>query len=137
MKSLYYWWSKLSIGMRRGTIGSFLLSGLFIFTTAHAQDDGIASAPQSDISSIGGIFCVIDDVFDILFWLLIAFSTVMIVVAAYKYLTSAGNSEKVSEATRTIIYAAVAVAVALLAREIPLIVGSFFGVSGLNASQCG
>jgi fumarate reductase subunit D len=62
-----------------------------------------------------------------MFTFLIVLAIIFILIAAYKYLTAAGDPEKVKSASHTLIYAAIAVAVALLARGIPLIVGTFVG----------
>lgn len=59
-----------------------------------------------------------------MFWILLALSVVLILIAAYEYLTSAGDPEKVSKATKIITYAVVAIVVAFLARGFPAIVGS-------------
>jgi len=66
-----------------------------------------------------------------IFWGLIIFSVVMFLVGGYRYVTSGGDPEKVSGANKTLIYAAIAVVVALLAAGIPNIIASFFGVPSL------
>lgn len=73
-----------------------------------------------------------------MFWLLIPLAVIFVMVAAYRYLTSAGDPEKVKDATKTLTFAAAAIVVALLARAFPLIIFSIFpgGVSGTNQSAC-
>lgn len=61
------------------------------------------------------------------FTILIIIAIVFVLIAAFKYLTAAGDPEKVKSASHTLVYAAVAVAVGILAKGIPLIVGNFFG----------
>lgn len=54
-------------------------------------------------------------------WLLTALITVaviFVIIAAYKYLTAAGDPEKVKKAGNMIIYAAVAIGIGLLAKVI-------------------
>ena len=83
-----------------------------------------ADTPQGLIDTV---LCPIATwVFDILIVLAIVF----VVAAAYKYLTSSGDPEKVKGATKTITYAAVAVVVALLAKGFPFIVINFFYLAG-------
>jgi len=65
-----------------------------------------------------------------MFWVLIAVSVVLVFIAAYGYLTSAGDAEKVKNATKTITYAAVAIVVALLAKGFPYVIGDVFGWTG-------
>lgn len=57
-----------------------------------------------------------------LFTFLILLAIVFIIVAAYNYMTSAGDSEKVATAHRMIAYTAVAIIVAMVARGVPIIV---------------
>ena len=62
-----------------------------------------------------------------LFYLALIVGIIMAIVAAYKYLTSGGDTTKVSEAHRTLTYAAVGIGVAILAGSLPLVVWSLFG----------
>jgi hypothetical protein len=54
-------------------------------------------------------------------------------VAAFKYLTASGDPEKVKGAGNTLLYAAIAIGVALLARAVPLVVSSFLGATGVTS----
>jgi len=104
--------------------------------TAATQPTGGATPPSAGITSVQGVlnyFCI---AFDWAFWFLIALAIVFGVIAAYRYLTAAGNAEKVKAANNTLLYAAIAIAVALLARGIPLIVGSFFGSDTGSLTSC-
>jgi uncharacterized membrane protein YagU involved in acid resistance len=94
-----------------------------------------SSPPQGQITSIQGILNTVCIVFDWMFYFLIALAVIFIIVAAFKYLLAGGDAEKIKGAGSTLIYAAVAVGVALLARAIPLIVASFLGASG-NIGAC-
>lgn len=66
------------------------------------------------------------------FYLLIILTIIFVLVAAFKYLTAGGDPEKVKSAGSTLLYAAVAVVVALIAKGLPLIINSFVG-GGLAA----
>lgn len=90
------------------------------------------SVPQGNISSIQGVLNTVCIVFDWAFYFLVAAAVIFIIYAAFKYLTAAGDAEKVKAAGSTLLYAAVAVGVALLARAIPLIVASFLGAGTLT-----
>jgi Type IV secretion system pilin len=129
------------------------LAFLFLPIMAFAQDgtgtgpgpaqqvnDNQAPPQASGLSSVQGVLNSLCTVFDWLFYFLIALAVVFIVIAAYKYLTSSGDPEKVKGANNTIIYAAIAVAVALLAQAIPLVVSSFLGANnngGNGIATCG
>jgi hypothetical protein len=65
-----------------------------------------------------------------LFTAAIIFSIVLVVLAAFEYMRSAGDPAKVKSATNRIVYAAIGVAVAILARTVPILVGSVLNVSG-------
>lgn len=91
-----------------------------------------SAPPQGHITSIQGVLNTVCIVFDWMFYFLVALAVIFIIVAAFKYLTAAGEAEKVKGAGNTLLYAAVAVGVALLARAVPLIVASFLGASGLT-----
>ncbi len=70
-----------------------------------------------------------------MFGILIVLSVIMVLVAAYMYVTSSGDAEKVSKATKTITYAAIGVVAALLARGVPILVASILGAKDISA--CG
>ena len=59
----------------------------------------------------------------------------MSLIAAYQYATSGGDPEKVGDASKRLLYAAIAVAVALIAQGVPYIVGSFLngGSTGFSS----
>lgn len=125
---------------------SYALVGLFSLGVANAQTGlpgigfvssrGVIYTPTVSSIFLGsnGFIC---RAASILFWILIALTVVFVLVAAYKYLTSGGDEAKVSSATKTITYAAIAIVVALLARGFPFIVSSvigYFGGTYLGAS---
>ena len=71
-----------------------------------------------------------------MFWLFIILSIVFVLYAAFKYLTAAGEPNEVNAAGRILLYAAVAIVVALIAKGLPLIVSGFIG-GGLTSNGCG
>jgi hypothetical protein len=89
-----------------------------------------SNVPQGTINSLQGVLNTVCIVFSWMFYFLIALAVIFILVAAFKYLTAAGDPEKVKGAGGTLLYAAIAVGVALLARAIPLVVASFLGAQG-------
>ncbi len=70
---------------------------------------------------------VIERITRILLVVLIVLAVIFIIMAAFKYLTAGGDSEKVAAANKQILYAAIAVAVGLLATAVPRVVGSILG----------
>jgi hypothetical protein len=67
-----------------------------------------------------------------MFYFLMILSVIMVVVAAYLYLTSNGDPEKVGKATKSITYAAIGIVVGLLAKAIPSLMASIIGAPGIS-----
>lgn len=80
--------------------------------------------PGKDIGTVLQIFCTLANW---AFTFLVVLAVIFVVWAAFNYLTAAGDPEKVKAASHRLIYAAVAIAVAILARSVPLIVGTIVG----------
>ena len=81
-------------------------------------------APFTNLTGFKTFICTV--VVGWLFTFLIVLTVVFVLIAAFKYLTAAGDPEKVKSAGNTLVYAAVAIVVALFARGLPLIIGSLF-----------
>ncbi len=62
-----------------------------------------------------------------MFDILIALSSIMVIYAAFMYITAGESSEKVSKAHKILAYAVVAIIVALLAKNLPVIVSNLVG----------
>ena len=73
---------------------------------------------------------VLDTVAGWLFTILFSLAIVMIIFAAYLYLTSAGNPDRVTTAKKTLIYAIVAIVVALVAGGIPKLIEGILKSAG-------
>ena len=91
---------------------------------------GAQTAPPAPITSLSGAQAFVCTV--IVGWFftgLIVLAVVFVLVAAFKYLTASGDPEKVKAASHQLIYAAVAIVVAIFARGFPLIIASLFNTS--------
>ena len=88
---------------------------------------GGPGASGSEVNSVGDIFQVLCRVLGWLFVFFIAIAVIFVIYAGWKYLTAGGEEEKIKEANRTLIYAVVAMVVAVLARSIPYVVANFVG----------
>ena len=125
---------KKVISFAKGFSPAFIM--LVIPALAFAQDlpGPVApvetSVPQGNITSLQGVLQMLCTVFAWAFYLL---AVIFIIIAGFKYLTAAGDPEKVKAAGTMLIYTAVAIGVALLARAVPLIIGSFLGASGVSS----
>ncbi|MEK7192077.1 MAG: hypothetical protein AAB646_00990 [Patescibacteria group bacterium] len=80
------------------------------------------AGPLTTVTSLSDIIRIIETIVNWIFAFLMLLTTVFVLYAAYLYLTAAGNEENVKKAKDVILYAAVAVAVALLSRAVVFIV---------------
>jgi hypothetical protein len=105
--------------------------------TVHAQVSGVQTLP--DVTILGdttsetstrdtvkaeNIILLINKIINWVFTLLLVLAVAFIVYAGYKYLFSGGEAEAVSAAHKMLIYAAIAVAVAMLSKGIVFVVKS-------------
>jgi hypothetical protein len=96
--------------------------GMIFFSPAFAQSTPV-------ITNVHGIQQQLCNVFTWMFWILLSVSVIMVFYAAFLYVTAQDDAQQVSQAKMTIFYAAIGVAVALLALNFPSIVASIFGQS--------
>lgn len=122
----------------------FLLASVLVPTLALAEPSGgsgvygkigggygvssgdINFLPADRLSSIDSVKGVIKTISNYLLAILIAVSVFFILWAAYLYLRSGGEEKATGAAKGYLIYAAVAIAVALFARALPSLVNSIF-----------
>ena len=102
------------------------LANAFMLSTAHAQ---VTIGSVGDLNS--KILCPI---FDNLFSIFMVVSVLMILWAAFTYMRAQDDAEKVTQATKTITYAAVGIIVALIAKSFPDIIATVFGSSAAPCS---
>ncbi len=100
---------------------------------APAPGVGAGNVPTANITSLQSILNDLCIVFAWAFYFLIVVAIIFVIVAAFKYLTAGGEPEKVKSAGATLLYAAVAIGVALLAKAIPLVVGNFLGAGTVTS----
>jgi uncharacterized RDD family membrane protein YckC len=62
-----------------------------------------------------------------MFIILLVLAVLFIIMAAFSYMTSGGDEEKVAGAHKKVIYAVVAIAVAFLAQGVSFVVASLLG----------
>jgi hypothetical protein len=94
---------------------------------------GIFSSGTTAGNSATAIMC---SVAKWLFTAAIIFSIVLAIVTGIQYMTSGGNPEKTKSAHNKLLYLAIGVAVAILARTIPVLVATVLqapGAEGLGA----
>jgi type III secretory pathway component EscV len=109
-----------------------LISGFAISAAANAAT--IPSLLQGgSVSTLGtNLFCPIQAW---MFWILISIAVIMVMWAAYLYLTAGDDPQQVQKATKTMTYAAVAVVVALIAEGFPVLISSIFPATSSGISS--
>lgn len=80
-------------------------------------------------TDVGGVLNLIDNVLAILQYVFYVVAAIFIIIAAFKYLTAQGDPEKVGTARQMVIYAVIAIAVAILSTVIDNIVADFLSGS--------
>ena len=112
-------------------IGLGLIAGLpFIALAQNAINNaGGINAPTGMLTATQqfNVFNIINNITSWVSGLLIAVAVLFVVYAAYLYLTSAGDAEKVKEASNYILYAVIATVVALASRGIIALGRAVFG----------
>lgn len=107
---------------------------LVVGGVAKAQVGTVPAALVTSAPSLGGsLFCpIIKDMFGVLIFIAI----IMVLYAAYTYLTAGDDTEKVHRATKTMTYAAIAIVVAIIAFGFPALIGSIFSGISLSGFTC-
>lgn len=78
----------------------------------------------SNVTTYGGVVGLMSTIANWMFGILLALAVVFLVWAAFLYLTSSGDSAKTEKAKNIIVYAIVAIVVAVLAKGIVIVVQS-------------
>lgn len=94
----------------------------------------IQTPPTAQLDTIEELLDRICGVVNVIFTILIIVVIVFVIISAFKYLTAGGDPEKVKAANYSLIYAAIALVVALIAKGFPLIVSRFF--TGTTFTGC-
>lgn len=96
-----------------------LLSPVLVPSTAEAQiQKGINAARTDDMSSAVEPESIVQRVVDIILFVLGVLAVIMIIVGGFRYVTSGGDSNKLTSAKNTILYAVIGLIVALFAYAI-------------------
>lgn len=122
MEKVKTWFATSSFS--KVALGGFL--SLSFGLVAHAATTGVNQLPGQSITQVSQLTAVICSFLAYFFWIVLVVSVIMVLYAAFTYVTAGEDTEKTSKARRTLTYAAVGIAVALLATALPDIVGSIF-----------
>jgi len=115
-------------GAFKGAIS--LLTAVFVAIASPAMAQTIT------ITNTSGAVTAICNVFNAMFDILVVISVIMILWAAYLYVTAKDDAEQTTEAKKAIFYAAIGIVVALLAKGFPLLVAGIFPGASQGVQGC-
>lgn len=128
----------------RRTVVQLLLVAALVFAPfltparVSAQDFGFTwggvcvGGAQNDVATIQGFECLIANILTVFIAIIGLAAFVMVVVAAFRYLTSGGNTKGTEQARSTLTYAIIGIVVALSAFIILRLLTAFTGVNLLE-----
>jgi len=98
-----------------------------VIVYAQAPAAGTAPAPINTAQDVADFLCGLISWF---FWIVIIISVIMVLWAAYTYVTASDDAEKTTKARKILTYAAIGIAVAVIAVGFPGIVSTLFPSTG-------
>ncbi len=117
-------------------LAASVLANPFASNVLAACNGAVVGTGTNPIDSTTGLPCtptdattfnaLIQSVFNVVFGLLIIIASFFLLYAAFLYISSHGETEKVTKAKDTVVYAVVALIVAAFAWGLPRVVISFF-----------
>lgn len=107
--------------MKTKQLKTILLLSLISLPTLVLAYNGVQT-PTAPVRSIEDILSILNTVINWIFSILLIVAVIYILLAAFAYLGSAGDPEKVQTAQNRLIYAAVAIGIGLIAKGIEFIV---------------
>jgi len=100
------------------------LVGIMLLTPALSFAEVTVNVPKTNITSLSGVESVISRIVNWITTLFFVAAILYIFYAAYLFLTSGGDEEKIKTAKTQLLYSIIAIAVALLAGTMRYIVAS-------------
>lgn len=102
---------------------SIAITGRWLLLTvanAQTQSPPVTVESKEELSNLICSFIIY------FFWIVIVISVIMVLVAAFDYVTAGDDTEKTTRGRKRLTYAAVGIAIALLATGFPAIISSVF-----------
>ncbi|MFA5870502.1 MAG: hypothetical protein WC842_01260 [Candidatus Paceibacterota bacterium] len=95
----------------------------------------MAQGPLSSVDTVGGLIGKVNNFVKLAVSILFVLASIFIIIAAFKYLTGKGDPAEIKKAQAMIVWAIVAMIVALFAWAIPKIVINFIGATGVSTIE--
>lgn len=109
--------------------GSALPFISFAVITGPAEPGLPTGVDNVSFGTVSSVFCTIAGW---IFTILIILAVIYILWAAWLYLSSSGDEEKIKKANHQLFYAAIAIIVAILARGAPFFIANVTGAGGIQ-----
>ena len=94
----------------------------FMPAVALAADPKFKNPPSTIVTSKGDLLGLLGTVRDWFYTIFLVVAVIFLIMAAFQYLTAAGDPERIKKAKTALIYSIVAIAIALLAGGITAVV---------------
>jgi len=118
-KGLYFFILLLVVGAAAGQVGAAAPEP----PGAQYFGGAIPAGPQSGAN----LLLILDTIVNWVFVIVLIFSVIFLVLAGWQFITQGGNAQAVSEARMKLLWAAIGIAVAVMARGIPVVVRNIIG----------
>ena len=117
------------------TIGLTIVSSVLPLL-ASAQGGGTANVPASMAGAgtltTGNVQTYVGNILNWVFYFFIVLAVVFILIAAFSYLTAGGDEQKITKAKNELIYAIIAIVIAVLAKSIVALIAGIAGTSNVG-----
>lgn len=120
---------KFNLKSVAGQVGAAIAVVFPLVAAAQGGGGGVPVPTDVLTGGISDVYGWVSTLANWLFGLVLALAVIFILYAAFMYLTSGGDEEKVKKAKQFLVYAIIAIAIGLLARGIVALVQTFFGQS--------
>lgn len=111
--------------MKNKIFGIFGILSLSLLLASSAMAIAIPGINQTGPTTVSGMVDIVRSVVKWVYVIFFIIAVLFILMAAFTYLTAGGDAEKVKSAHNQIIYAAVAIVVALIAVSVDTMVSTF------------
>ncbi|MBI2098610.1 MAG: hypothetical protein HYT49_03075 [Candidatus Wildermuthbacteria bacterium] len=107
--------------------GFLVLLGLAVGNAALAIGEPPPATIPDTVTSAQNFIDLLDNIVDWIFVVVLVFAVIFIVLAGFQFITGGGEPQQVGQARNKLLYAAIGIAVAVLARGLVTAVRSLIG----------
>lgn len=91
-------------------------------TTGDSTEQVIDLKDLSPLGTCGQLDCILEKIMDLIYYLSIPITSIMVLWGGFQILTAAGSPEKVKTGGKTVLYAAIGFAVVILSRAVTYLI---------------